>query len=401
VSDPKRLGRYEIKGVLGKDAMGLVYDGHDPQLNRRVAIKTIITKGLDESTAKHYEMRFRKEVRAVAKLNHANIVQVYDFGSEGELAYIVMEYIQGKELKDMLDAKEKIDLKTTFKLMLELLGALHFAHEAGIVHRDVKPANMMIDSAGHAKLADFGVARVDDPEVAGEKTRVGAVIGTPSYMSPEQIQAQPIDRRTDIWAAGVVFYQLLTGVKPFEGNNWALAKKIIMEDPAWPSQVVGVNAVMDRVVARALAKEPEKRYQTAKAFADALQRILRGEAPEDPSEAAAAPAAAAGGAAEVEFWEGVRDSDDPDDIALYLEQFPQGAFVAQAKKRIAELGGGAAPAAAPAGGAVAPAGEAEVEFWEGVKDSDDPDDIMLYLEQFPSGVFVAEAKKRIAELGGK
>jgi eukaryotic-like serine/threonine-protein kinase len=401
VSELKQLGRYEIKGVLGKGAMGLVYDGHDPQLNRRVAIKTIITKGLDESTAKHYEMRFRKEVRAVAKLSHPNIVQVYDFGSEGDLAYIVMEHIQGKELKDMLDNKEKIDLKTTFKLMLQLLDALHFAHEQGIVHRDIKPANMMIDVAGQAKLADFGVARVDDPDAGGEKTRVGAVIGTPSYMSPEQMQGQPIDRRADIWAAGVVFYQLLTGVKPFEGSNWALAKKVIMEDPVWPSQVLQLNPVMDRVVARALQKEPDKRYQTAKAFADALQRILRGEAPEDPNEAAGAAAPAAGGAAEVEFWDGVKDSDDPDDIALYLEQFPQGAFVAQARKRIAELGGGAAPAPAPAGAAVPPGSEAEKEFWEGVKDSDDPDDIALYLEQFPQGVFIAEAKKRIAELGGK
>ncbi|MGQ0656386.1 MAG: serine/threonine protein kinase [Betaproteobacteria bacterium] len=343
MSEIRQLGRYEIKGVLGKGAMGLVYDGHDPQLNRRVAIKTIITKGLDEATAKHYAMRFRKEVRAVAKLNHPNIVQVYDYGNQGELAYIVMEHIQGKELKDMLDNKEKIDLKTTFKLMLELLAALDFAHEQGIVHRDIKPANMMIDAGGHAKLADFGVARVDDPDAGGEKTRLGAVIGTPSYMSPEQMQGQPIDRRTDIWAAGVVFYQLLTGVKPFEGGNWALAKKIIMEDPVWPSQVVQINPVMDRVVARALAKEPEKRYQSARAFADSLKRILKGEAPEDPGEVVAAPTGAAavapGSEAEKEFWEGVKDSDDPDDLALYVEQFPHGVFVTEAKKRIAELDG--------------------------------------------------------------
>ena len=340
MSEIKQLGRYEIKGVLGKGAMGLVYDGHDPQLNRRVAVKTIITKGLDEATAKHYSMRFQREVRAVAKLNHANIVQVYDFGAEGDLSYIVMEYIQGRELKDMLDNKEKFDLKTTFKLMLQLLGALEFAHGAGIVHRDVKPANLMIDAAGNAKLADFGVARVEDPDAAGEKTRVGAVIGTPSYMSPEQMQGSPVDRRSDVWAAGVVFYQLLTGVKPFEGSNWALAKKIIMEDPVWPSQVVQVNPVIDRVVARALAKEPDKRYQSAGAFADALNRILKGEAPEDPNEVPAPPAGAgpaAGSEADTEFWDGVKDSDDPEDIALYLETFPHGAFASEAKKRIDAL----------------------------------------------------------------
>ena len=344
MNELQQLGRYKINGVLGKGAMGLVYDGHDPQLNRRVAIKTIITKGLDEATAKHYAMRFQREVRAVAKLNHPNIVQVYDFGNEGDLSYIVMEYIKGRELKDLFDNKEAIDLKTAFKLMLQLLAALDFAHEAGIVHRDVKPANMMIDAAGNAKLADFGVARVEDPDAAGEKTRVGAVIGTPSYMSPEQMQGSPVDRRSDVWAAGVVFYQLLTGQKPFEGSNWALAKKVIMEDPVWPSKVVQVNPVLDRVVARALAKDPEGRYQSAKAFSDALKRILEGKPPEDPAEAAAAApvgaaAVAPGSEAEKEFWDGVKDSDDPGDLELYVETFPQGVFVAEAKKRIAELGG--------------------------------------------------------------
>ena len=339
VSELKQLGRYQINGVLGKGAMGLVYDGLDPSLNRRVAIKTIITKNLDEATAKHYAMRFKREVRAVAKLNHPNIVQVYDFGSEGDLSYIVMEYIQGRELKDLFDAKEAIDLKTTFKLMLELLGALDFAHEAGIIHRDVKPANVMVDVAGRAKLADFGVARVSDPDSEQEKTRVGAVIGTPSYMSPEQMQGQTIDRRTDIWAAGVVFYQLLTGQKPFEGNNWVLAKKVIQDDPAWPSSVVQISPVMDRVVARALAKDPAGRYQSARAFAEALQRILEGKPPEDPNEASAAAAIAPGSEAEVEFWEGVKDSDDPGDLELYIETFPRGVFLDQARKRIAELGG--------------------------------------------------------------
>src|SRR5436190_9316906 len=127
-----KLGRYEVKGVLGKGAMGLVYDGLDPTLNRRVAIKTILTRNLDEATAKHYAMRFQREVRAVARINHPNIVQVYDFGQEGDLAYIVMEYIEGKELKDSFDRKELFDLGTTFRLMNELLSALDFAHEAGV-----------------------------------------------------------------------------------------------------------------------------------------------------------------------------------------------------------------------------------------------------------------------------
>jgi serine/threonine protein kinase len=342
----KSLGRYQIQGVLGKGAMGLVYDGLDPNLSRRVAIKTILTSKLDAETARLYSLRFQREVRAVARLNHPNIVQVYDFGNEGDLAYIVMEFIKGRELKDYFDANERFDLKTAFRLMIELLDALDFAHEAGIIHRDIKPGNVMVDAGGHAKLTDFGVARVTDPDgPQGEATRVGAVVGTPSYMSPEQIQGQTVDRRTDIFSAGIIFYQFLTGQKPFEGTQFVLQQKIVMEDPVWPSAIVQVPPEFDRVVARALAKDVEQRYQRARSFADALKRILEGKPPEDPDEVLAkplpaAPAAAHGSEAEKEFWEGVRDSDDPEDLKLYIEQFPRGEFIAQAKSRIAALGGG-------------------------------------------------------------
>jgi serine/threonine-protein kinase len=341
MAEIKSLGRYKIKGVLGKGAMGLVYDGLDPRLDRRVAIKTIQTATLDEATAKHYAMRFKREVRAVAKVNHPNIVQVYDFGTEGDLAYIVMEYIQGKELKDALDAKQRFDLPTIFRMMGELLGALELAHAAGVIHRDIKPANVMIDAKGHVKLADFGVARVTDPDAEGEATRMGAVIGTPSYMSPEQTQGQPIDHRTDIFSAGIVFYQLLTGQKPFEGTGWALAKKIIQDDPVWPSALVEVPPAFDRVVARALAKQAEQRYQSARKFADDLKRLAQGKEPEAPAPASArAPspsASRAGGEAEQEFWDEVKDSKDPEDVKLYLEQFPAGVFVDLARSKLAEL----------------------------------------------------------------
>src|SRR5438874_13651816 len=161
--------------------MGLVYDGHDASLNRRVAIKTILTRDLDEATARDYEKRFQREVRAVARLNHPHIVQVYDFGTEGDLAYIVMEYIQGKELKDHFDAKEQFDLGTISRLMTQLLDALDFAHEAGVIHRDIKPANVMLDACGHVTLADFGVPRVTEPDGdQAELTRAGAIVGTPS-----------------------------------------------------------------------------------------------------------------------------------------------------------------------------------------------------------------------------
>ena len=329
--------------------MGLVYDGLDPGLNRRVAIKTILTRKLDAEAARMVAVRFEREVRAVARLNHRNIVQVYDFGTEGELAYIVMEHIQGKELKDSFDASEKFDLRTIFRIMLELLDALEFAHEAGIIHRDIKPANVMMDASGHPKLTDFGVARVNEPEgPQAEATRVGTIVGTPSYMSPEQIQGQTIDRRTDIFSAGVLFYEFLTGKKPFEGTQWVLASKIIQEDPVWPSRLVQIPPELDRVVARALAKQVEHRYQSARQFANALKRILEGKPAEDPADglpplpstgAAAAEPDAPGSEAEKEFWSEVKDSQEPEDFALYLEQFPHGEFAGVARQKIAALGG--------------------------------------------------------------
>ncbi len=336
----KTLGRYQIQGVLGKGAMGLVYDGRDPNLARRVAIKTILTRKLDAEAARLVALRFEREVHGVARLNHRHI-------------YIVMEFIQGKELKDFFDANERFDVKKIFRLMLELLDALHFAHEAGIVHRDIKPGNVMVDANGHVKLTDFGVARITDPEGnQAEATRAGAMVGTPSYMSPEQVQGQKVDRRTDIFSAGIIFYQFLTGQKPFEGSQFALQQKIVMEDPVWPSSLVQVPIEFDRVVARALAKDVEQRYQSARAFADSLKRILEGKPPEDkppedPDEVLAKPMpvipahvpSAQESEAEAEFWEEVKDSGDAEDLKLYLEQFPQGKFVGEAKKKIAALGG--------------------------------------------------------------
>ncbi|HET7198790.1 MAG TPA: serine/threonine-protein kinase, partial [Burkholderiales bacterium] len=333
----KSLGRYRIQGVLGKGAMGLVYDGVDPRLDRRVAIKTILTSTLDEATAKHYSMRFMREVRAVARLNHPNIVQVYDYGTQGDLAYIVMEYIDGRELKDSFDGKQPFAFATVLRMMGELLDALEFAHEAGVIHRDVKPANVMLDSGERVKLTDFGVARITDPDAdLGEATRAGAMIGTPSYMSPEQIQGQPIDRRTDVFSAGVLFYQMLTGKKPFEGTGWALARKIVQEDPVPVTQLVQVPLDVDRVLARALAKSLDYRYPAARDFAEALRRVAQGKSPEDPDATVPIPGARSS-EAELEFWNGVKDSDDPEEIKLYLEQFPRGEFAELARQKVAQL----------------------------------------------------------------
>src|SRR5947207_3865729 len=162
VPELKTLGRYNLERTLGKGAMGVVYEGVDPRLGRRVAIKTILKSHLDAGTAKEYSLRFVREAQAVARLNHPNIVQVHDFGEEGEVAYLVMEFISGRELKTYFDANQRFDLKEAVRLMVELCDALDFAHQAGIVHRDVKPGNVMLDAQMRAKLTDFGVARVQD-----------------------------------------------------------------------------------------------------------------------------------------------------------------------------------------------------------------------------------------------
>src|SRR6266704_2297477 len=280
--DLKTLGRYNIERTLGKGAMGVVYEGVDPRLGRRVAIKTILISQLDEETAKDFSMRFVREAHAVARLNHPNIVQVYDFGEEGDIAYLVMEFIKGKELKTFFDANERFDLKEAVRIMAELCDALDFAHNAGIVHRDIKPANVMLDAQARTKLTDFGVARLTDSDKTSvERTQAGTMVGTPAYMSPEQCKGQRIDRRTDIFSAGIILYQFLTGQKPFagEGGFFTVQKRIVEEEPPTPSSLnVEVSPEFDRVVAKALAKNPDTRFQTAREFARALQRAAEGKA---------------------------------------------------------------------------------------------------------------------------
>ena len=366
-ADLKRLGRYDIVSVLGKGAMGVVYAGMDPRLHRKVAIKTILKSSLDEDTAREYTMRFDREAQAVARLNHPNIVQVYDFGAEGEVAYIVMEFIQGKELKDFFDASERFDIKEAVHIMGELCEALHFAHEAGIIHRDIKPANVMIDSKGRVKLADFGVARITDADrSASEKTQAGAIVGTPAYMSPEQIEGGEIDRRTDIFSAGIILYQFLTGEKPFTGTStWTIAKKILQDEPVMPSRLnTNISPLFDAIISKALAKNMNARYQNARDLGADLKNALEGKATTDdsdktivgslafdaslpPAAIAATPAGASGSHSgqtgtqevELEFWRSIKDGNDADDFDLYVKQFPDGIYAALAKRKSAKLRG--------------------------------------------------------------
>jgi serine/threonine protein kinase len=340
VADLQKLGRYELRRVLGRGAMGVVYEGFDPTLGRRVAVKTILKNAaVDEETAAAYSAQFAREAQAAGRLNHPNIVHVHDFAEQGEVAYLVMEYIQGKELRSFFDAGEKFDAAEVVRIMGELLDALHFAHEANVIHRDIKPANIMLDAQRRVKLADFGVARIQD----SERSAAGTMVGTPAFMSPEQIQGLKIDRRTDIFSAGVILYQLLTGDQPFTGQGaWTVAKKIMQDEPPPPSTVVkSISPAYDAIVNRALAKDPAQRFANAQDFAAALRSTLGGVPPQAVA-AAAAPAPKAkpqsqASEAEVEFWRSIQNTTDPSELQFYLEQFPEGTYASLARHKMARL----------------------------------------------------------------
>jgi len=375
-SELKHLGRYDIVSVLGKGAMGIVYAGMDSRLQRKVAIKTILKSALDADTANEYSMRFDREARAVARLNHPNIVQVYDFGEEADIAYIVMEFINGRELKAFFDAKERFALKEVVHIMGELCDALHFAHEAGIIHRDIKPANVMIDKQGRVKLADFGVARITDAERGtSEKTQAGAVIGTPAYMSPEQIEGGEIDRRTDIFSAGVVLYQFLTGEKPFTGEGaWTIAKKILQDDPPRPSSInQTVSPLFDTVVNKALAKNANARFQAARDLGIALKKALEGKP-----------------------WD-----DDERTIVGSLTEDDETTIIGSPPPAVARMTPHATDSTAGRAGQATATQEMDLEFWRSIKDGDDPNDFDLYIEQFPNGIYTALAKRKSAKLRGQ
>jgi membrane protein involved in colicin uptake len=323
-----KLGRYELRRVLGKGAMGVVYEGFDPSLNRRVAVKTVLRSVVtDEETAASYSARFAREARAAGRLSHPHIVQVYDFGEENDVAYLAMEFIQGRELRSCFEARQRFDATETVRIMGELLDALEFAHQAGVIHRDVKPANIMLDEQGRVKLADFGVARIQD---GTDRSKSGGMVGTPAFMSPEQISGGRLDRRTDVFSAGIVLYQLLTNEVPFKGDGaWTVAKQIMQDEPPRPSTVVGkISPLFDRIVSTALAKRPEHRFESAKDFAAALQGALAGNMESG---------AQRGNDAEIEFWRAVQNSTDPAEFEAYLLEFPAGLYANLARLKVAKL----------------------------------------------------------------
>ena len=263
------LGKYELRHVLGKGAMGTVYEGYDPIIDRRVAIKTVKLPDAEDVEAQEELARFKREAQAAGRLSHPNIVGVFDYGETPDIAYIVMEFVDGTTLKHVLDKGERFGVAEIVRLMDGLMAGLQYSHGRGVVHRDIKPANIMLTQAGEVKIADFGIARIESSSM----TQAGTMLGTPSYMSPEQFMGQTVDARTDLYSSGVMLYQLLTGEKPFEGGLTAIMHKVLLHtEPPPPSALsVSVTPALDAVVKKAMAKRPEDRFATAADFAQALR----------------------------------------------------------------------------------------------------------------------------------
>ncbi|WP_332876497.1 serine/threonine-protein kinase [Massilia sp. S19_KUP03_FR1] len=269
----RNLGKYRIDSVLGKGAMGVVYKAFDPWIERVVALKTIRKELFADGQQQELINRFKNEAQAAGRLQHPNIVMVFDYGEDAESAYIAMEFVDGTPLDALLQPGQPSAPARVAAWMGDLLQGLEYAHARGVVHRDIKPANLLITSGAQLKISDFGIARIESSTL----TQAGALVGTPSYMSPEQFRAEPVDGRADIFSAGIVLYQLLTGARPFAGTAATVMQQIMNEQPAAPSHVLPVLGTrFDRVVATAMAKAPAQRYASARAFHAALQEALDG-----------------------------------------------------------------------------------------------------------------------------
>jgi len=267
VAEFTKLGKYEIRRELGRGAMGVVYEAFDPLIQRIVALKTIRPDQLAGGNAEEILARFRREAQAAGRLSHPNIVAIHDCGEDAGVWYIAMELVHGRELKEYFEKNERFATADAVRILSQILAALGYSHRLGVVHRDIKPSNIFLLPDGTVKVADFGIAHIESSEL----TQVGTVLGTPAYMSPEQILGLPVDGRSDLFSVGVILYQFLTGERPFTGNATITMRKVLEEDPLPPSRFnVQIPGAMDAVVRKALAKKPEERFQSAEEFATAL-----------------------------------------------------------------------------------------------------------------------------------
>jgi eukaryotic-like serine/threonine-protein kinase len=276
----ERFGRYEILTELGRGAMGVVYKARDPKINRVVAVKTVSLAGQPPEEEREYRERFFREAEAAGRLSHPGIVTIFDVGEEPETRapYIVMEFVGGQSLDKLLSRDDhKLPVESALQLTLELAEALDYAHPQGVVHRDLKPANILLTEDGHAKIADFGVAKLN----LANQTLAGRALGTPAYMSPEQLNGDAVDGRSDLFSLGVLLYTVLTGYKPFQGNSaLTVSFKVVNRDPI-PATLLDTELPpgLDYIIARAMAKDPAERYQRGMEMVLDIQELREGRAP--------------------------------------------------------------------------------------------------------------------------
>jgi predicted Ser/Thr protein kinase len=264
-----KAGRYQLVSEIGRGSMGVVYKGFDPVIGRTVAIKTMLPEGLNTAEFEDFKARFQREAQAAGVLTHPNIVTVYDFGDDNGVLYLAMEFLVGRSLQDLVEAQNILPVETIIPMYEQVCSALDHAHSHKIIHRDVKPANIMVLESGLVKVTDFGIAKV----MSMGMTQAGQILGTPNYMSPEQVRGRQIDGRSDIFSLGVILYELVTGEKPFGGQNiTTVIYRIINEDPVPPRELdSSIHPGLSYIVQKALAKKPEDRYQTCRELAEDLK----------------------------------------------------------------------------------------------------------------------------------
>jgi len=273
VPGERYIGKYRVKGELGRGGMGAVFLAEQPGLGREVAIKELI-QSADPTSLK----RFLQEAQVMARTSHPNLVQVHDMELQGNVNYLVMEFIRGRSLRDWMNGTQ-IPPPQVFAVMHGVLQALDYAHRHSIVHRDMKPENVLISDEGMVKVADFGIARLtDDSGVGGTATKTGTTVGTPQYMSPEQVASSKVDGRSDLYSAGIMFYELVVGQPPFTASEadgpFTLMAKHVQAPPKPPSVFrPGLNADLEQVILKSLSKRPEERFQTGHEFDEAMSRV--------------------------------------------------------------------------------------------------------------------------------
>ena len=270
MKQPEYIGKYEVVDLVGKGSMGLVYKGFDPHIRRAVALKTIRRDRLS-SDVEDSLVRFKHEAQAIGRLSHNGIVSVYDFGEEEDYVFLVMEFVEGHNLNEYFSQGRRFSIEDSVSIVAQLLDALDHAHEQGVIHRDIKPANIILKSNGMIKIADFGIAHIYSSEI----TEVGLIMGTPCYMAPEQFRGEQVDCRADLYSVGVLFFQLLTGLRPFNGTYDQLIYSVCNQPAPHPSLTVSNTIISkyDNLVEKALRKSPADRFSTAREFRKELLDI--------------------------------------------------------------------------------------------------------------------------------